>query len=167
MTRFFFFILLRAHSFQKTKTMFCKMCATTFKNHGSGPGGAVPPPPSPSSPSSPPPSLRPRRFTYTHVNTCFFPCVFVPLIFQSEQDVEWKFARAQLWMSYFQKGATIPVPFNIIPSPKSFMHCYRWVARQISALRHGRPPEEAANTVPLSERVSGRLNKEKFKGISI
>ncbi|CAL8080578.1 unnamed protein product [Calicophoron daubneyi] len=34
-------------------------------------------------------------------------------------DVEWKFARSKLWISYFAEGCTVPVPFNIIPTPKS------------------------------------------------
>ncbi|XP_045539384.1 transient-receptor-potential-like protein [Papilio machaon] len=33
-------------------------------------------------------------------------------------DVEWKFARTRLWMSYFDEGATLPPPFNIFPTPK-------------------------------------------------
>ncbi|CAH8570543.1 unnamed protein product [Schistosoma intercalatum] len=37
-------------------------------------------------------------------------------------DVEWKFARSKLWISYFGEGCTVPVPFNIIPTPKSFMY---------------------------------------------
>lgn len=38
---------------------------------------------------------------------------------QDDADVEWKFARAKLWFSYFEEGRTLPVPFNLIPSPKS------------------------------------------------
>ncbi|CAH8582230.1 unnamed protein product [Schistosoma guineensis] len=37
-------------------------------------------------------------------------------------DIEWKFARSKLWISYFGEGCTVPVPFNIIPTPKSFMY---------------------------------------------
>ncbi|XP_031764997.2 transient-receptor-potential-like protein [Galleria mellonella] len=33
-------------------------------------------------------------------------------------DVEWKFARTRLWMSYFEESATLPPPFNIMPTPK-------------------------------------------------
>lgn len=36
--------------------------------------------------------------------------------------MEWKFARTKLWMSYFEEGATLPPPFNILPSVK-------WVTR--------------------------------------
>ncbi len=33
--------------------------------------------------------------------------------------MEWKFARTQLWMNYIEEGSTLPVPFNMIPTPKS------------------------------------------------
>ncbi|XP_037871365.1 transient-receptor-potential-like protein isoform X2 [Bombyx mori] len=36
-------------------------------------------------------------------------------------DVEWKFARTRLWMSYFEESATLPPPFNIMPTPKLFL----------------------------------------------
>ncbi|NWH71379.1 TRPC5 protein, partial [Piaya cayana] len=42
-------------------------------------------------------------------------------------DIEWKFARTKLWMSYFDEGATLPPPFNIVPSPKSFWYLCRWI----------------------------------------
>uniref|UniRef100_A0AAZ1XE26 Transient receptor ion channel domain-containing protein n=1 Tax=Oreochromis aureus TaxID=47969 RepID=A0AAZ1XE26_OREAU len=38
---------------------------------------------------------------------------------EDDADVEWKFARSKLYLSYFREGLTMPVPFNIIPSPKS------------------------------------------------
>ncbi|XP_049929659.1 short transient receptor potential channel 6 [Epinephelus moara] len=38
---------------------------------------------------------------------------------EDDADVEWKFARAKLWFSYFEQGGTLPVPFNLVPSPKS------------------------------------------------
>lgn len=34
---------------------------------------------------------------------------------------EWKFARAKLWISYFESGSTLPPPFNIIPTVECFM----------------------------------------------
>ncbi|XP_028321722.1 short transient receptor potential channel 4-like isoform X1 [Gouania willdenowi] len=46
-------------------------------------------------------------------------------------DIEWKFARTKLWMSYFEEGATLPTPFNIIPSPKSFLYLMCWIKRQV------------------------------------
>ncbi|EFN73452.1 Transient receptor potential protein [Camponotus floridanus] len=35
-------------------------------------------------------------------------------------DTEWKFARSHLWMSYFEDGDTVPPPFNMIPTSKTF-----------------------------------------------
>ena len=40
-------------------------------------------------------------------------------------DVEWKFARSKLWISYFEEGGTCPPPFNIIPTPKSMYYLIR------------------------------------------
>ncbi|XP_034968366.1 short transient receptor potential channel 5 [Zootoca vivipara] len=46
-------------------------------------------------------------------------------------DIEWKFARTKLWMSYFDEGGTLPPPFNIIPSPKSFWYLCKWIHNQL------------------------------------
>uniref|UniRef100_A0A3B3BEN9 Short transient receptor potential channel 1 n=1 Tax=Oryzias melastigma TaxID=30732 RepID=A0A3B3BEN9_ORYME len=40
----------------------------------------------------------------------------------NHEDKEWKFARAKLWLSYFDDKCTLPPPFNILPSPKTV--CY-------------------------------------------
>ncbi|XP_031159011.1 short transient receptor potential channel 7 [Sander lucioperca] len=52
---------------------------------------------------------------------------------EEDADVEWKFARAKLWLSYFDEGRTLPAPFNLVPSPKSF---YYLVLRIKSCLIH-------------------------------
>ncbi|XP_026168571.1 short transient receptor potential channel 4b [Mastacembelus armatus] len=46
-------------------------------------------------------------------------------------DIEWKFARTKLWMSYFEEGGTLPSPFNIIPSPKSVYYLIGWIKRHL------------------------------------
>ncbi|KAF1421567.1 Short transient receptor potential channel 5, partial [Spheniscus magellanicus] len=46
-------------------------------------------------------------------------------------DIEWKFARTKLWMSYFDEGATLPPPFNIVPSPKSVWYLCKWLHNQL------------------------------------
>uniref|UniRef100_A0A3B3TWP3 Short transient receptor potential channel 4-like n=1 Tax=Poecilia latipinna TaxID=48699 RepID=A0A3B3TWP3_9TELE len=46
-------------------------------------------------------------------------------------DIEWKFARTKLWMSYFEEGGTLPSPFNIIPSPKSVFYLLRWIKTNV------------------------------------
>ncbi|XP_074660519.1 short transient receptor potential channel 7-like [Tubulanus polymorphus] len=37
---------------------------------------------------------------------------------QEDSDVEWKFARTKLWLNYIEGMATLPPPFNLIPSHK-------------------------------------------------
>ncbi|CAK9815628.1 Transient receptor potential protein [Anthophora quadrimaculata] len=41
-------------------------------------------------------------------------------IISERADTEWKFARSHLWMSYFEDGDTVPPPFNMVPTGKSF-----------------------------------------------
>ncbi|XP_042218970.1 transient receptor potential protein-like isoform X1 [Homarus americanus] len=36
-------------------------------------------------------------------------------------DMEWKFARAKLWMSYFEEGREMPAPFNLVPKFSSLL----------------------------------------------
>ncbi|XP_070774052.1 short transient receptor potential channel 2-like [Enoplosus armatus] len=50
---------------------------------------------------------------------------------EDDADVEWKFARSKLYLSYFREGLTMPVPFNIIPSPKAVFYIIRGIFRRI------------------------------------
>ncbi|XP_044079646.1 short transient receptor potential channel 2-like [Siniperca chuatsi] len=50
---------------------------------------------------------------------------------EDDADVEWKFARSKLYLSYFREGLTMPVPFNIIPSPKAVFYILRGIFRRI------------------------------------
>ncbi|XP_069826045.1 short transient receptor potential channel 4-like isoform X2 [Dendropsophus ebraccatus] len=56
-------------------------------------------------------------------------------------DIEWKFARTKLWMSYFEEGGTLPTPFNIIPSPKTLWYLCKWVQKQICKKYTKKKPE--------------------------
>ncbi|NWV83163.1 TRPC4 protein, partial [Dasyornis broadbenti] len=56
-------------------------------------------------------------------------------------DIEWKFARTKLWMSYFEEGGTLPTPFNVIPSPKSLWYLIRWLWRHLCKKKIRRKPE--------------------------
>lgn len=49
---------------------------------------------------------------------------------QERADVEWKFARSRLWISYFEEGGTCPPPFNIIPAPKSLWYIVQWMKKK-------------------------------------
>uniref|UniRef100_A0A1I8ICT4 ANK_REP_REGION domain-containing protein n=1 Tax=Macrostomum lignano TaxID=282301 RepID=A0A1I8ICT4_9PLAT len=55
----------------------------------------------------------------------------------AQADTEWKFARSKLWISYFEEGATLPAPFNIIPSPKSFFYAITWIRDRILTCSKG------------------------------
>lgn len=57
---------------------------------------------------------------------------------QDHADIEWKFARTKLWMSYFDEGGTLPPPFNIIPSPKSVWYLLMWLHNKLCS--RGQPP---------------------------
>lgn len=53
-----------------------------------------------------------------------------------KSDVEWKFARTRLWMSYFDTGSTVPAPFNIIPSIKSTINFVKFIVYYTLELTH-------------------------------
>ncbi|KAL7303189.1 hypothetical protein TKK_0004392 [Trichogramma kaykai] len=44
-------------------------------------------------------------------------------IIEEHADMEWKFARTKLWMSYFEDAGTLPPPFNLLPQPKLLLSC--------------------------------------------
>ncbi|XP_074650290.1 short transient receptor potential channel 7-like [Tubulanus polymorphus] len=52
----------------------------------------------------------------------------------NDRDVEWKFARARLWMAYFDPGVTIPAPFNLLPAPKNGFRILKWIIRNVRNL---------------------------------
>ncbi|SPP74037.1 transient-receptor-potential-like protein isoform X4 [Drosophila guanche] len=50
-------------------------------------------------------------------------------------DTEWKFARTKLWMSYFEDSATLPAPFNVLPSVKWLIRLFRKSSKVIDRQR--------------------------------
>ncbi|XP_054846099.1 short transient receptor potential channel 3 isoform X2 [Eublepharis macularius] len=54
---------------------------------------------------------------------------------EDDSDVEWKFARSKLWLSYFDDGKTLPPPFSIVPSPKSFFYFFLRIIRLFTCRR--------------------------------
>uniref|UniRef100_A0AAQ5Z2Z6 Transient receptor ion channel domain-containing protein n=1 Tax=Amphiprion ocellaris TaxID=80972 RepID=A0AAQ5Z2Z6_AMPOC len=64
-------------------------------------------------------------------------------------DIEWKFARTKLWMSYFDEGGTLPPPFNIIPSPKSIWYLLMWLHNKLC--NRGQPPGDDSHKYVLVE----------------
>ncbi|XP_071506041.1 short transient receptor potential channel 7-like [Diadema antillarum] len=73
-----------------------------------------------------------------------------------DQDVEWKFARSKLWMVYFERGATLPPPFNIIPSPKTVVHFIKFVKKQFS---------RSIRRSSMELRLEGNLNLNRRAGM--
>ncbi|XP_052788308.1 short transient receptor potential channel 7-like isoform X2 [Mya arenaria] len=61
---------------------------------------------------------------------------------QGDCDVEWKFARTKLWMNYMDDGSTLPVPFNMIPSPKSFCYVWKCTRRLCTSDKNGKKEYE-------------------------
>lgn len=45
-------------------------------------------------------------------------------LISEHSDSEWKFARSELWVSYFEEGATVPPPFNLLPSVKILRYLF-------------------------------------------
>uniref|UniRef100_A0A8C2IW60 Transient receptor potential cation channel subfamily C member 2a n=1 Tax=Cyprinus carpio TaxID=7962 RepID=A0A8C2IW60_CYPCA len=60
---------------------------------------------------------------------------------EDDADVEWKFARSKLYLSYFREGLTMPVPFNIIPSPKALFYTLRSICQKICCCCNKKAPE--------------------------
>ncbi|XP_074100883.1 transient receptor potential cation channel gamma isoform X3 [Cotesia typhae] len=74
--------------------------------------------------------------TYSVINIVVLLNLLIAMMNHSYQliseraDVEWKFARSKLWISYFEEGGTVPPPFNIIPTPKSMWYIGQWIYRK-------------------------------------
>ncbi|XP_066212557.1 short transient receptor potential channel 5 [Saccopteryx leptura] len=72
-------------------------------------------------------------------------------------DIEWKFARTKLWMSYFDEGGTLPPPFNIIPSPKSFLYLGNWFHKTFCPKRDPDGRQRRHNWSSFTERHASSL----------
>ncbi|KAL6471487.1 hypothetical protein MHYP_G00201370 [Metynnis hypsauchen] len=70
---------------------------------------------------------------------------------ENDADVEWKFARSKLYLSYFREGLTMPVPFNIIPSHKTLLHAMRSVFRRHTMGSPDHPPGTSVSGSNLNQ----------------
>lgn len=83
---------------------------------------------------------------------------------QNHEDKEWKFARAKLWLSYFDDKCTLPPPFNIIPSPKTV--CYlvtsmsKWICSHTSKGRVKRQ-----NSLKVRQKKEKKENEGEFQNV--
>uniref|UniRef100_A0AC11AXE2 Transient receptor potential cation channel subfamily C member 4 n=1 Tax=Ovis aries TaxID=9940 RepID=A0AC11AXE2_SHEEP len=76
-------------------------------------------------------------------------------------DIEWKFARTKLWMSYFEEGGTLPTPFNVIPSPKSLWYLIKWIWTHLCKKKMRRKPESfgTIGVRPQARRAADNLRR--------
>lgn len=68
----------------------------------------------------------------------------------NQADEEWKFARSKLWLSYFEGGSTLPTPFSLIPSPKTFYYILRWFFRKCSYCRRTKRKQQRWLSIRVS-----------------
>ncbi|KAG8002342.1 Short transient receptor potential channel 6, partial [Nibea albiflora] len=70
---------------------------------------------------------------------------------EGDADVEWKFARAKLWFSYFGHGGTLPVPFNLIPSPTSVASLLLGIREFLWDAPQGKGKENSSDEMELNK----------------
>ncbi|XP_071173975.1 short transient receptor potential channel 7-like [Mytilus edulis] len=71
-------------------------------------------------------------------------------IIQEEADTEWKFARTKLYMEYIRDDATLPIPFNIVPTPKALLRIFQFFCKSCC------PQKSEADVKPHPGRVKDR-----------
>nr|XP_033487550.1 short transient receptor potential channel 6-like isoform X1 [Epinephelus lanceolatus] len=70
---------------------------------------------------------------------------------EDDADVEWKFARAKLWFSYFEQGGTLPVPFNLVPSPKSVISLLLGIREFLWDVLKGKSKDNSNDEIELNK----------------
>lgn len=91
---------------------------------------------------------------HKHLNACLASrhCITVSsLLVQDDADVEWKFARTKLWFSYFEQGGTLPVPFNLIPSPTCVGSLLLGIREVLWHVPHGKSRENSNDELELDK----------------
>ncbi|XP_067663768.1 short transient receptor potential channel 4-like isoform X2 [Haliotis asinina] len=77
----------------------------------------------------------------------------------SQADEEWKFARSKLWISYFEDSGTLPAPFNIIPSPKTFYYILVWFKNKLCACSK----KQKRNRWQSIKKIVKKINEREIK----
>uniref|UniRef100_A0A8C9WH04 Short transient receptor potential channel 2-like n=1 Tax=Scleropages formosus TaxID=113540 RepID=A0A8C9WH04_SCLFO len=80
---------------------------------------------------------------------------------EDDADVEWKFARSKLYLSYFREGLTMPVPFNIIPSPKSLVYLLRGIVKQLCCCCNVSKPPDYPPIASMVGEQNGKLEESR------
>lgn len=58
-------------------------------------------------------------------------------------------------MQYIKEGATLPVPFNIVPTPKAFMNLIKTIA---NLFKKKEPKKKIEDLPPAPARPGGKRN---------
>ncbi|XP_077991402.1 short transient receptor potential channel 4-like [Glandiceps talaboti] len=71
---------------------------------------------------------------------------------EEDADIQWKYSRAELWMSYFGEGAALPPPFNLLPSRASLQTlCLRFKHGLCKTPEHQKTQRETIIEMKLKE----------------
>ncbi|CAF0718901.1 unnamed protein product [Brachionus calyciflorus] len=79
-----------------------------------------------------------------------------------DSDVEWKFARSRLYMESIKKGGTLPVPLNIIPTPKSIFYIFKNIVGKIKGNEKKIPETSSDNGLDILARKSKIKNGDEL-----
>uniref|UniRef100_A0A1I7UZM6 MADF domain-containing protein n=1 Tax=Caenorhabditis tropicalis TaxID=1561998 RepID=A0A1I7UZM6_9PELO len=81
-----------------------------------------------------------------------------------QADIEWKFARSRLFLEYFDDTATLPPPFNIVPSPKSIYYCLNYLSKKLCNCTKLQQPskQKSMRNQKILRSVNDRENNYRF-----
>ncbi|CAP33605.2 Protein CBR-TRP-2 [Caenorhabditis briggsae] len=95
-----------------------------------------------------------------------------------QADIEWKFARSRLFLGltevpdflifqfseYFDDTATLPPPFNIVPSPKSIYYCLNYLTKKLCNCTKLQQPskQKSMRNQKILRSVNDRENNYRF-----
>nr|XP_006003125.1 PREDICTED: short transient receptor potential channel 2-like [Latimeria chalumnae] len=87
---------------------------------------------------------------------------------EDDADVEWKFARSKLYLGYFREGLTLPVPFNIIPTPKAVFYMIRKIFRVFCCAKEKKrysdyPPIPSLVSISSRTGNGGEANRTSYR----
>lgn len=74
---------------------------------------------------------------------------------KNNADIEWKFARSSLWMSYFEYQNTVPSPFNLLPSLRRLTMLLRWTLNKIMRRRLSLSDNQSESSSYYNSRCCG------------
>ncbi|XP_071948244.1 short transient receptor potential channel 4-like [Antedon mediterranea] len=70
---------------------------------------------------------------------------------EEDADMQWKFSRSKLWMSYFEGRGTVPPPFNVIPTLKTGWYIVNYIREKV-CMQKARKKKMERNKVFMEEK---------------